>query len=97
VQHQRGSDGGFRPAPSAVLELLLAERQPPFSFDELVLGVLDQLAACVEIRGDLIEAAGPRVDLRRAAGHGRLHQALAFGERLPGLLELVPLFRHSST
>lgn len=81
---------------AAVVELLLAERQAPFSFDELVLGVLDQLPACVEISGDLVEAAGTSVDLRRAAGHGLLDQALAFGKRLPGPLELVSLFRHSS-
>ena len=60
-----------------------------------LLGVLDQLPPSVEISCDLVEPASARVDLPGAAGHGLLHQALAFGERLPGLLELVPLFRHS--
>ena len=79
---------------AAVLELLLTERQTPLAFDEVLLGVLDQLPARVEIGCDLVEAPCARVDLRRPAGHRLLHQALPFGERLPGLLELVPLFRH---
>jgi len=66
-----------------------------FAFDELLFCILDQLTAGVEVRGDLVEAASPGVDLCRAAAHGLLHQPLAFGERLPRLLELVPL-RHPS-
>ena len=81
---------------AAVLELLFTERQPPLPFDEFLLGVLDQLPPCIEIRGDLVEATCPCVDLARAPGHGLLQQALPFGERLPGLLELVALFGHSS-
>ena len=77
-----------------ILHLLLGESEPAFPFDEVLLGVLDQLPARVEIGGDLVEAPCTRIDLRRPAGHRLLHQALPFGERLPGLLELVSLFRH---
>ena len=78
-----------------VSNLLFGERQPPLAFDELLLGVLDQLAPRVEIGADLVEAARPRVDLRRAAGNGLIQQALAVAERLPRLLELVLLVRHA--
>jgi hypothetical protein len=77
-----------------ILHLLLGENDTAFPFDEVLLGVLDQLPARVEIGGDLVEAPCTRVDLRRPAGHRLLQQALPFGERLPGLLELVSLFGH---
>jgi len=76
--------------------LLLREHDAPLAFDELLLGVLDQPPARVEIRADLVESPGARVDFRGTARHRLVEQALPIGERLPGLLELVPLVWHST-
>ena len=80
----------------AILLPLLGERDALLAFHQLLLRVLDQPAPRVEIGADLVEATGSRVDLRGATCHGLADQALPVGERLPGLLELVPLVRHST-
>jgi hypothetical protein len=77
-----------------VAQLLLAERKPLLAFRQIRLGLLDQPAPCVEIGADLLVPARARVDLRRAPRDRLVQQALALGERLPGPLELVAVFRH---
>ena len=76
--------------------LFLGERDTSLAFNELLLGLLDHLAPGVEIRADLLETPGARVDLSGATSHGLAQEALSIRKRLPGLLELVPLVRHSA-
>src|SRR3989442_10974801 len=70
-------------------------RDASFAVGELGLRFLDELAARVEIRTDLLVAACSPVDLGRAPRDGLVEQPFAVGERLPGLPELVLLIRHS--
>ena len=80
----------------AIALLFLGEHDAPLTLHELLFGFLDHQAARIEIRADLVEAAGARVDLRGPTCDGLAQQALTIGERRPGLLELVPLVRHSA-
>src|SRR5262245_7942279 len=77
-------------------QLLRGECNALLARAQLFLSLLDELPPRVEVGGDLLVAPRARIDLCRAARHRLVDQALALGQRLPRLVELVRFVRHTA-